>query len=217
MDIDKSRLVELVTKEVMRVLSSGSSEPAKPGHPPALVAGDPSLLPASIAGRISACNLDAYTCAEDADRFDKMYLTELGQTDLADIALGRTSGKVSCAVCSMLLRGKEVWLLESALTFRKYGATAPRALLMTLEGYVRTLRNYGVKLFDGKTALNKYTAAPMPDPGLPEGIINEAVARRLVNAAEGDSIRIKKGSVITPSARDVIKDAHKRLEIVEEV
>lgn len=214
MDLDKKQLVELVTKEVMRALAAGGTAPIKSGCPLTLVIGDPALLPAATASRISVCSLDAYTCADDADRFDKLYITELGQTDLADIALGRTPGKVSCAVSSMLLRGKEVWLLESALTFRKYGATGARALLMTLEGYVRTLKNYGVKLFDGKTALNKYTAAPMPDPGLPEGVINEAVARRLIDAAEGDIIHIKKGSVITPSARDVIKEARKKLEIV---
>jgi len=213
-DLDKQQLVELVTKEVMRALTAGGISQAKPGTPMTLVIGDPSLLPQAVASRIAICNLDAYTCSDDADRFDKVYITELGQTDLADIALGRTPGKVSCAVSSILLRGKEVWLLESALKFRKHGASGARALLMTLEGYVRTLKNYGVKLFDGRTALNKYTAAPLPDPGLPEGVINEAVARRLIDAAEGEIIHIKKGSVITPSARDVIKEAGKKLEIV---
>lgn len=214
MDFDKNRLVELVTKEVMRVLAASGAAPAKPGCPATLVIGDPALLPAAVADRISVCGLDAYNGPDDADRFEKLYITELGQTELADIALGRTPHKVSCAVVSMLLRGKEVWLLESALTFRKHSASGSRAVLMTLEGYVRTLKNYGVKLFDGKTALNKYTAAPLPDPGLPEGVINEAVARRLVDAAEGDTVHIKKGSVITPSARDVIKEARKKLEII---
>ncbi|NCC68285.1 MAG: hypothetical protein EOM14_08875 [Clostridia bacterium] len=207
--MDKRELIELVTKEVLKQIST-----ANDGENSVLVLGNPDLLPDSVKDKYNILGTDRYTCEEDINLLQKVYISELSLAELADIALGRNSGKTACATLSALLKGKEVWLLDSALGFRKYGAQGARALLQLYEGYVRTLLNFGVKMFSGKKAANLYTASAAPDPALPEGVVTEAVARRLIDSCEGEIIKLKKGAVITPSARDVIKEASKKIELV---
>lgn len=212
MDINR-QLIDIVTKEVLKIISE-SPKGATSENPPVLVFGDPALLPPAVSEKLCICRADAYTCEEDIDKFGKVYITELGTDELADIALGRGVGKTASAALAALLRGKEVWLAENALKYRKFGAAGSRALFQLYEGYVRTLGSFGVRTLCGGKKPNIYSASAAPDPSLPEGVVTEAAARRLIDGCEGDIIRLKKGTVITPSARDVIKEASKTIEIV---
>ena len=55
---------------------------------------------------------------------------------------------------------------------------------------------------------------PEPKPALPEEkLITEAVAIRLLSAT-GQVVRLRKGTLVTPSARDVFRSGKKTLEFV---
>ena len=55
----------------------------------------------------------------DIQPFEKVFITAITQTQLADIALGRDSQPVTCALSNALLYGKEIFLYDSALAHRK--------------------------------------------------------------------------------------------------
>ena len=215
-DLSKEQLVELITREVMKLMGD-TVEPEKTdksGLPDVLVIGSCDKLPVSIRNRNNLCDIACYTCEEDILKFEKIYITELSLTELADIALGRNTRAAQCAVISGLLHGKEIFLLDCALTFRKLSASASRGFYQLLEGYVRTLQSFGIKLVNGQTPIDKYTVRSAPGDDLPEGIITEALAKSMVEKSSDAVVLLRKGTVVTPSAKDVFLHAGKIIETV---
>lgn len=80
------------------------------------------------------------------------------------------------------------------------------------EEYVRKLINMKVKIISGRDEIN-CCAFQKPDVGLPSNLITEAVARVMVNGNTCDAIKIKHGSIVTPSAKDVFSASGKRIVI----
>lgn len=215
-ELSKEQLVELITREVMRIVGD-SVEPDtadKPGCPDVLVIGSPDKLPVHIRKKYNLRTMECYTCPEDMEKFEKIYITQLNLVELADIALGRNTKPVQCAVISGLLCDKEIFLMECALEFRKNSNTMSRGFYQLLEGYVRTLQNFGIKLVNGQTPIDKYTVRSAPGDDLPEGIITEAMAVAMLEKCTDSVILLKKGTVVTPSAKDVFLHAGKVLEMV---
>jgi len=215
-DMSREQLIELVTREVMKLVGD-STEPEsddKSGLPCALVIGSADKLPVSVKNKYNLCGIECYTCEEDITKFEKIYITELSLTELADIALGRNTRAVQCAVITGLLNGSEIFLLDCALTFRKLSANASRGFYQLLEGYVRTLQSFGIKLVSGQTPIDKYTVRSSPSDDLPEGIITEALAISMVLKSSDTVILLRKGTVVTPSAKDVFLHAGKIIESV---
>lgn len=215
-DMSREQIVELVTREVLKLMGD-SVEPEnvdKSGLPCALLIGSAEKLPVSVRKKYNLCGIDCYTCEEDIAKFEKIYITELSLTELADIALGRNMRAVQCAVITGLLHGTEIFLLDCALTFRKLSAKASRGFYQLLEGYVRTLQSFGIKLVNGQTPIDKYTVRSAPCDDLPEGIITEALAKSLVENTSDTVILLRKGTVVTPSAKDVFLHAGKTIELV---
>lgn len=215
-DLSKEQLVELITREVMRIVGD-SVEPCeadKAGCPDVLVIGSCDKLPMNIRKKYNLRSMECYTCEEDIEKFEKIYITELNLTELADIALGRNTRAVQCAVISALMCDKEIFLMDCALEFRKKSTTMSRGFYQLLEGYVRTLQSFGIKLVNGQTPIDKYTVRSAPGDDLPEGIITEAMAVSMLDKCTDTVILLKKGTVVTPSARDVFLHAGKVLEMV---
>ena len=158
--------------------------------------------------------MESYTCAEDINQFEKVYITELCLTELADIALGRNTRPVQAAVIESLLVGKEIFLMESALSFRKQKTQIAAGFYQLLEGYVRTLQSFGIKLVNGQTPIDKYNVHAAPGAELPEGIITEALAQSMVAKTAETVILLRKGTVLTPSAKDVFLHAGKDIQLV---
>ncbi|MCR5485417.1 MAG: hypothetical protein K6F09_07465 [Clostridiales bacterium] len=215
-DISREQLVELITREVMRIAgnSAETEEKDKSGFPDVLVIGSADKLPVHIRNKYNLHGIECYKCEADIEKFEKIYITELNLTELADIALGRNTRAVQCAVISGLLCGKEIFLLDCALTFRKLSTVASRGFYQLLEGYVRTLQSFGIKLVNGQTPIDKYTVHSAPGDDLPEGIITEALAQDMVKKSNSSIIIVRKGTVITPSAKDVFLHASKTIETV---
>ena len=194
-----------------------SAEPdpvEKAGCPHVLVIGSPDKLPVHIRNKYNLHTIECYTCEADMDKFEKIYITELNLTELADIALGRNTRAVQCAVISGLLCGKEIFLMECALDFRKKSTVMSRGFYQLLEGYVRTLQSFDIKLVNGQTPIDKYTVRYGQGDDLPEGIITEAMAIAMLEKCTNTVILLKKGTVVTPSAKDVFLHAGKVLEMV---
>ena len=215
-ELSREQLVELITREVLRMMGD-AVEPEtadKEGCPDVLVVGSADKLPVHIRNKYNLRSMECYTCPTDIEKFEKIYITELQLTELAEIALGRNTRAVQCAVISGLMCGKEIFLMECALEFRKHSTTMSRGFYQLLEGYVRTLQSFGIKLVNGQTPIDKYTVRSGPGDDLPEGIITEAMAVAMLEKCTDTVILLKKGTVVTPSAKDVFLHAGKVLQMV---
>ena len=215
-DMSREQLIDLVTREVLRALGGNpfEQEVDKSALPQILVIGSPDLLPKNIRDRFYPVGIDAYTCPQDIEHFEKVYITELSILELADIALGRPAHPVQCAVISALLQGKEICLMESALPHRKLAAKASRGFYQLLEGYVRTLQRFGVSLVTAQSPIDKYVAHGAAGTDLPDGVITEAVARDIALKKPDAVLCFRRGTVFTPSAKDVFLHAGKTIETV---
>ena len=209
-ELSREQLIELITREVLRTLGGGEpEEPAdKSGLPAALVIGDPGRLPRGVRSKYRLCAMEEYQ--GDIEPFEKVFVTAITQTQLADIALGRDSQPVTCALSKALLMGKEIFLYDCALVLRKLAGRGSTAFYQLLEGYVRTLQSFGVKLVQGTTVIDKYQRTAAPGADLPSGVVTEALARSLVEKGDGE-ILLRKGTVLTPSAKDVFLHADRKV------
>lgn len=222
------QLVEAVTKQVLTALQSEAQvTAANEGKEKLLVIGDPSRLPEHLVKNAVVCPLEDYKKAKNILRYQRVIIETLTLSQLADIAMGRDADAGSCAVTQALLNGVDVWMLETALPHRKCAGKGSSSFYQMLEGYVRTLQVFGIKLLgEDKLCLPvERPAVPpkfqAPSAPVPKGtarpnegcLITEELATKMLDQVQ-DAILLPAGAILTPSARDVFTRA--RIEIRRE-
>ena len=218
-------LVRLVTEQVTAVLESRGTltAPAREGYDRLLVIGDHTLLSEEMRREHNICGIDDYKPHQNILRYRKVAITKLTLTELADIAAGRDAGANQCAVIQALLQGVDVYLYEDALPHTRYVGKGSTMFYAMLEGYVRTLRTFGVKPADRKGKETPAEPRPprfqAPPVEVPTGnarpnsdrLITEDVAKRMV---EGQvRVVIPKGAIVTPAAWDVFRQVEVEREV----
>ncbi len=211
-DLTREQMIEFITGEVMKMLGMEEDEPQdKSGCPVALVIGEADKLPAAVKRQYQLKSMETYQ--GDISPYEKIFITGLTKTELADIALGRDVAGAACAVIEGLMHGTDIYLYDIALGFRKHAGQGSRAFYQLLEGYVRTLQSFGIKLVQGTTVIDKYEKFAAPGADLPSGVITEVLARKLAEQGEGN-ITVRKGTVLTPSAKDIFLHANRTVVFV---
>ena len=209
------KIVELVTAEVVKAISADNeieiSSESLDLRPHALVIGNKESLPVFAAESCRLYQLDDYD--GDITGFDKIFITELTTAQLADIALGRDSGKAQCAVVNGLLQGKKIYLMESALSHRKMKSSANRNFYNLLEGYAHTLQSFGIELIKEQWYGKNLDRSAIAD-NTADKVITEKIAKSLI-LKENETILLRKGTVITPSAKDIFNHSSKTVEFVD--
>lgn len=216
-EISYDKLVELITQEVIKALGKSKLADVKADgsvdkRPRALVIGSCDDLPNY---ELSSYRTEIYNSDScDVSVFDKIFITELTLADLADISFGRDCRCVPKTVTQALLLGKEVALLESALPHRKYESTANKKLYSMFEGYVHTLTSFGVTVVRKQWGKTKNANRNAIADNSVDKVITEESALRLIKKDE-DVIYLCKGTIITPSAKDVFNHSQKTVEFVD--
>lgn len=212
-DISNEQLVELITREILRI-TGAEPEPVNsdPNAPKALLVGDRKNLPKNVASKYNFTVVDKSLSVDDVAKYECLYIAGITLTELADIALGRSVGANDSTVISALFAGKQVYLCTNSLPHRKYKQTASKGFYQIAEGYVRTLQSFGVELVGAVSPAQKYISGAAAD--IPEGIITESVAKNLIKNSDSEIIIARKGTVVTPSAKDAFLHAGKTLKIV---
>lgn len=77
---------------------------------------------------------------------DKLLLCELTIAQMAHLALGCCETSLEQTLLEALLQGKQIFVLERGLEYRKYKDSAPLKLFALYHEYERTLRQYGVRI-----------------------------------------------------------------------
>lgn len=226
-DLEMERLVASVVQRVLATLEpTVAASPCDAGKPRYLVIGSPDGVPAKLRGQAVLVAGDETACAGIL-QYQKVIIENLELIQLVDIAQGRPSDAACCAVLQALLNGIEVVMLETALPHRAYAGKSSTGLYALLEGYVRSIQAFGVKLLTRERMAEpavkpvrppKYQAPP-PVPAATsarpnaERLITESIALSMASGAEG-TVRIAPDAILTPSARDVFAAA--RLTVTRE-
>ena len=215
---DLESIVNLVTQQVLAALDGGTSsaQVRSDGRNKVLVLGDPNAsVPPELCANAVLYYLEDYQRNQNILRYDCVVITALNTAQLADLALVRTGDDLTCAVVQALLNGVDVYLLETALSFRKYAGRGSIALYRTLENYARTIQVFGVKIFGRQTAQASGGVKPPKRKGppvqLPAGtptsgrLITESMARELLRG--GSPVHLPMDAIVTPLARDLFSHA----------
>lgn len=217
---DLEYIVDLVTRQVLSAVKAQetSGAPRTEGLAKVLVVGRPGTeLPEELVRDAVVYELEDYKGCKNILRYDRVVIAHLTTLQLADIALGRPGDEAACAVLYALLSGVDVFLMEDALSFRRFAGKGSTALYHLLEGYAQTLQIFGVKQVSRQRRREPPPAKPpkfaAPPVSVPAGsaspnadrLITESRALELVKA--GGSLRLPERAIITPAARDVFAQA----------
>jgi len=204
-------LVRLVTERVMEALNSENklSEAQNEGKKKCLVLGGMENIPETLVQDRILLDVKDYETIQNILRYSRVLITKLTLRQLADIAAGRPGDSLSCAVCQALLQGVEVLMLEGAAPHRAHAGKGSTAFYRMLEGYMNTLQVFGVKLIGKESALNYAPEKKQGEPVRCEvtgtKLITEEIALRLAKKAQ--EIVVPSGTLLTPAAMDVLKEA----------
>lgn len=207
-------LVELITKEVIsRLENEKENSSGATGKPVALLAGEQSAVPAFAKERFAFAPLAQYE--GDIAPYDAVFIERLSFTELAEAAQGKDAGKLSCAVTNAILSGKDVYLMETGLPYKHYTRTVTnRNFYNMLEGYVNTLRTFGVKVIKEQWQGNNLERRAIED-NTADRLITESTAKELCANCTQGVVRLRCGTVITPSAKDVFNHSQIKVEFVD--
>lgn len=209
-------IVNLVTQQVLAAMGQGDHSPCpqQDGLARLLVVGEPAVpLPEELCRDAVVLDLEDYRQHQNILRYDRVVIAALETTQLADLALARAADDATGAVLQALLQGIDTYMLDSALSFRRYAGRGSTALYQLLENYARTLEVFGVKMAGQKPKQvlaepkpPKYKAPAVVAPkgsGVPNAsrLITETEAGELLKG--GSPVTIPAGAIVTPLARDL--------------
>lgn len=224
-ELDLEQVVEAVTQHVLKALrAEGTADLGSDGRARILILGDAAQVPEMLTRNAVCCSLDTYQKARNIQCYQKVVIERLTLAQMVDLAQGRPTDDVCCAVIQALLCGVDVVLLEKALPHRRYAGQGSTSFYQMLEGYTQTLQVFGMKLL-GSDQLRQPVEKPVSPPKYqapcvtaPKGsarpnesrLITEGVALSMLESAEGE-LHLPAGAIVTPSARDVFSKAQIKL------
>lgn len=216
--------LEEITRRVVAALTTGT--PA--AGPRGLLVGDSAWIP-SVPGCLWA---EEGEYQGDISPYTMVVCRRISCAQLCDMALGRDTTPAACAVSKALLAGRPVYLAEEGLPHRASRAAANPRYYAMLEDYVTRLTQFGVRVapqaelerfLSGQNASAKVcgvseapVAAPEKSPMEADsfcGVLTAEEARRLAKVC-GGTLRLGPGAILTPLARDVLRE--KRVALVYE-
>ena len=219
---DMTRLVSAVTEQVLRALSQGGAAPAADdGLPCVLALGDAARLPGALTDRSRVLTIEDYCRCGNIKKYKSVLIGSMTTLQLSSLALGLPADDFCRAVMEALLNGVEVCMLQDAPEHRACAGRGSAALVALLEDYVRKLMVFGVRLVDAAACRPREAAISPPVPpaqrppmerpechARPNGdrLVTEADALRLCASAQGP-LRLSRGTLITPAARDAFAAA----------
>lgn len=198
-------LIDFITKEVIRCLESNNTL-ISDNRKKLLVLGDIEKMSLSIdkSSEYDYLSINSYEIDGDIDKYSLIIITKLSNSQLCDIALGREDTPFTCAVQKALLTGKKVYLMESALAFRKFKDTSSSELYFMLEEYVQKLIKFGVIIKQEIILKDNYSSESniSNEYDSTEKIITNNVALDICKSKQKQVV-FPKGTIITPLAKDV--------------
>ncbi len=142
--------------------------------------------------------------------YSKLVITNIDVSELHSISIGVPKGETSKLVLDFLLNGKEVILIDTALTFRRYQYTANNNLYSLYENYLETVKSFSVKVISEsefyyniqgeKAPVVKEEQYKFSGNLLTEKEVQEAFNKKF------DTIVVNKKCLVTSLAKDIARE-----------
>ncbi len=207
-------MLEEITRRVLVALTAET-----PGAGPrGLLVGESAWTP-SAAGCLWA---EEGEYRGDIAPYTMVVCRRVSSAQLCDMALGRDTTPAACAVSRALLAGKPVYLAAEGLPHRASRAAANPRYYAMLEDYVTRLTQFGVQVAPRAELERLLCGQSGKVPGVPEipaaapkraageteafcGVLTAEEARRLAKVC-GGTLLLGPGAILTPLARDVLRE-----------
>lgn len=216
-----AEMLEEITRRVLDALGGMALEK---NCPRALLLGTGGW--SALRSRYALEGPDEYGQAKSLSPYAFVLLDGVSSTLLADLALGRGNCPTARAVSEALLTGKAIYLAEEGLLHRSCRRTAHPRYYAMLEEYVARLSQFGVNISPRAVLEQRLLAeeGTLPQPPKAElkdtacgeastagpGLLSADEARRLAKVC-GGVLRLSPQTLVTPLARDVLREKKIRL------
>jgi ethanolamine utilization protein len=150
--MDMENLVEMITKEVMKRIKESSDieeEKDKKVSKILVVESYKSDVCEKITNRINSEEFIADSVESmdnNLDVYDGIVVCSINNREFANLTVGVQCGQKEQIVISSILKGKEVFLIEEGIEYRKYKDTANKVFYSLYEEYEKKLISYGITL-----------------------------------------------------------------------
>lgn len=212
--MDMNVFIDKVVKEVIKRVESGSQKIMLIGKQ-------------GLAGEEMDKIAIGYECCENysddmpINDYDLIIIQGMSNFELVSSALLVPGTNVSKLILKGRLTGKKIYVEKDSIEYRKYESTIDKGLEKQLEYYEDCLKNYGVKVLKASEIIkdinnndakdNSKNEERSPDIcqsrdqwRLDKKLITEQDLKKLIQQGH-KTAQIKKGSIITPLARDYMK------------
>ena len=126
--------------------------------------------------------------------FNEYILPQLSCSQMADLAMGKATGRTGGKVLELILKGKTVNVIE--YEYKKYCRTAPEALLRHYESLEKQLNDFGIRKLKRKSA----KSLRLRQKVLTQQDLTAAVQQAI------SQVEVAKDTCITPLAEEFASD-----------
>lgn len=235
--MDMEKLVEMITKEVMKRIKKLSYDENKYVKDKILLLGD-CFESSNIKEALEEKYIvDLYNSDVNVDCYKAVVLSKLNLKVLSNLALGLCNGQYEEIIINALFKGKRVYVLEDGMEYRKYMSSANKNLYKLYTEYEQKLIYNGVDILNEgnliRTLLcgqdiHKSQNYEVYEDSISEKIENEqeviknSLSKKLITELDAKKlymggakeINILKKSILTPLAQDFIRINHLKIKRV---
>lgn len=235
--MDMEKLVEMITKEVMKRIKKLSYDENRYVKDKILLLGD-CFESSNIEEALEEKYIvDLYNSDVNVDCYKAVVLSKLNLKVLSNLALGLCNGQYEEIIINALFKGKRVYVLEDGMEYRKYMSSANKNLYKLYTEYEQKLMYNGVDILNEgnliRTLLcgqdiHKSQNHEVYEDGISEKIENKqefiknSLSKKLITEVDlrrlymdgVKEINILKKSILTPLAQDFIRINHLKIKRV---
>lgn len=213
-------LMEVITRQVMQALHVTQSDSGC--RPSVLVLGEKEDA-LCLSGQFHLETPDSVQEVTVAE-YEAIVITQLNTELLSDIAQGLCRCAGAGAVSEALFLGKAVYVAEEGVAFLKYKHTANARYYQMFLEYLKKLESFGIKVLPMEKICQDFSVKETGNMEICEkpekreekkasGLFSADMARTFIRSGE-TTLRLAKGTLLTPLAKDVLRE--KKIELIYE-
>ena len=149
--MDKDKLIELITKEVMRRIKltmkeNSRKEENNESNKTILILENSKDLCSIVKSNLSEnkISIDSIDNMKDIEKYEFILIQNLSNNELINISKGYANSNKEKIIINILLKGRNIYALEKGLQYKNYENTCPRPLLEVFKSYKNNLTSFGI-------------------------------------------------------------------------
>ncbi|AKA68740.1 hypothetical protein [Clostridium scatologenes] len=235
--MEMEKLVEMITKEVMKRIKKLSYDENRYVKDKILLLGD-CFESSNIKEALEEKYIvDLYNSDVNVDCYKAVVLSKLNLKVLSNLALGLCNGQYEEIIINALFKGKRVYVLEDGMEYRKYMSSANKNLYKLYTEYEQKLMYNGVDILNEGNLIRALLCGQDIHKSQNHEVYEDSISEKIENKQEFiknslskklitevdlrrlymdgvKEINILKKSILTPLAQDFIRINHLKIKRV---